>query len=113
MAGPRDVIDDFGTESPGRRGTRIRFGVLAFGVALAAITYLDRVCIAHADVTASIKGELHLSDRQMGFVFSAFTLAYALFEMPTGAWGDRIGTRRVLSRIVVWWSCFTIVTALA
>jgi MFS family permease len=49
----------------------------------------------------------------MGFVFSAFTLAYALFEIPTGAWGDRIGTRRVLTRIVAWWSTFTIATAAA
>jgi MFS family permease len=113
MAGLREGIDDIGAEQPGRRGTRTRFRVLAFAVALAAITYLDRVCIAHAEVTASIKSELHLSDRQMGFVYSAFTLAYALFEMPTGAWGDRIGTRRVLSRIVVWWSCFTIATAWA
>ena len=66
-------------------------------VALAAITYLDRVCIAHAAVTASIKNELGLTNRQMGLVFSAFTLAYALFEIPTGAWGDRVGTRRVLT----------------
>ena len=49
----------------------------------------------------------------MGFVFSAFTIAYALFEIPTGAWGDRIGTRRLLTRIVVWWSSFTIATAAA
>ena len=113
MAGPRDEVDGFGAGPPGRRGTRTRFRVLAFAVALAAITYLDRVCIAHAEVTAAIKRELNLSDVQMGFVFSAFTLAYALFEMPTGAWGDRIGTRRVLSRIVIWWSCFTIATASA
>jgi MFS family permease len=49
----------------------------------------------------------------MGFVFSAFTIAYALFEIPTGAWGDRIGPRRVLTRIVAWWSSFTIATAAA
>jgi MFS transporter, ACS family, glucarate transporter len=84
---------------------------LGLTVALAAITYLDRVCISHAEVSAAIKRELHLTDKQMGVVYSAFTLAYALFEMPTGAWGDRIGTRRVLMRIVVWWSCFTIATA--
>jgi MFS family permease len=93
--------------------TRVRYQVLAFTVALAAVTYLDRVCIAHADVTAAIKRELGLSDQQMSLVFSAFTLAYALFEMPTGAWGDRVGTRRVLTRIVVWWSSFTIATAAA
>jgi MFS transporter, ACS family, glucarate transporter len=98
---------------PPRGRTRVRHKVLAMTVALAAITYLDRVCIAHAGVTASIKRELGLSDRQMGLVFSAFTLAYALFEIPTGAWGDRVGTRRVLTRIVAWWSCFTIATAAA
>ena len=93
--------------------TRVRYRVLGLAVLLAAVTYLDRVCISHAGVTASIKAELGLSDKQMGLVYSAFTLAYALFEMPTGAWGDRVGTRRVLARIVVWWSSFTIATAAA
>lgn len=109
MPGPRDTLDAI----PKGRGSRVRYAVLAFTVALAAVTYLDRVCIAHADVTASIKRELDLSDKQMSLVYSAFTLAYALFEMPTGAWGDRIGPRRVLTRIVVWWSSFTIATAAA
>ena len=97
--------------SRGRRGSGVRFVVLGFAVTLAAVTYLDRVCIAHAGVTASIQAELGLSDKQMSLVYSAFTLAYALFEMPTGAWGDRVGPRRVLTRIVVWWSSFTIATA--
>ena len=57
--------------------------------------------------------DLGLSETQMANVFSAFTLAYALFEIPSGAWGDRIGARRLLTRIVVWWSCFTIATAAA
>ena len=92
-------------------GSRVRYRVLAFTVALAAITYLDRVCIAQT--AQDMMRDLGLSKEQMGFVFSAFTLAYALFEMPTGAWGDRIGTRRVLTRIVVWWSSFTIATAAA
>src|SRR5258705_1767968 len=91
--------------------TRVRYLVLAFGVALAAVTYLDRVCIS---VTARhIMRDLSLSELQMSFVFSAFTFAYAIFEIPTGYWGDRIGTRRVLTRIVVWWSSFTVLTAAA
>jgi len=78
---------------------------------LAAITYLDRICIS---ITAPMMmQELGISKSQMGWVFSAFTAAYALFEIPTGHWGDRIGTRRVLTRIVVWWSSFTIATAAA
>ncbi len=89
--------------------TRVRYKVLAFCVALAAVTYLDRVCIAI--LAPFIMEDLSLSKPQMGYVFSAFTLAYGIFEIPTGAWGDRIGTRKVLTRIVSWWSVFTILTA--
>lgn len=91
--------------------SQVRYQVLAFTVTLAAVTYLDRVCIAQT--AGDMKRDLGLSDVQMGYVFSAFTLAYALFEMPSGAWGDRVGTRRVLTRIVAWWSTFTIATAAA
>ncbi|HTM47797.1 MAG TPA: MFS transporter [Bryobacteraceae bacterium] len=99
------------TPTIGPAATRVRFLVLAFGVALAAVTYLDRVCIS---VTAKqIMRDLSLTELQMSFVFSAFTLAYAIFEIPTGYWGDRIGTRKVLTRIVVWWSSFTVLTSFA
>jgi ACS family glucarate transporter-like MFS transporter len=80
-------------------------------VVLAFLTYMDRVCIS---VTApAISHDLGLTTVQMGFVFSAFTAAYALFEIPTGWWADRIGSRRVLTRIVVWWSAFTGLTGVA
>jgi MFS transporter, ACS family, glucarate transporter len=101
--------------SPSRRAasgaTRTRYTVLAMTMALGAITYLDRVAIS---VTRpDIARDLQLSAIQMGYVFSAFYLAYALFEIPTGWWGDRVGTRSVLTRIVCWWSTFTVLTGLA
>jgi ACS family glucarate transporter-like MFS transporter len=89
--------------------TKVRWKVLAVTVALAFITYLDRVCIS--TTAPKIMHDLHLSTVQMSFVFSAFTTAYAIFEIPTGWWGDRVGTRRVLTRIVLWWSSFTALTA--
>jgi MFS transporter, ACS family, glucarate transporter len=89
--------------------TRIRYRVVAFTVALAAVTYLDRVCIAI--VAPNIMHDLRLTNIQMSYVFSAFTLAYALFEIPTAWWADRVGSRRVLTRIVLWWSTFTMATA--
>jgi len=92
-------------------GSSVRYRVLAFAVALAGITYLDRVCIAQT--AQDVMRDLDLSKEQMSFVFSSFILAYALFEIPTGAWGDRIGARLVLTRIVVWWSSFTVATAAA
>jgi MFS transporter, ACS family, glucarate transporter len=85
--------------------------VVAFAVALAAVTYLDRVCIGV--LAPSIMRDLGLTTIQMSYVFSAFTLAYAAFEIPTAAWADKIGSRAVLTRIVVWWSAFTLATAAA
>lgn len=88
--------------------TRVRHGVLAFTLVLTAIAYLDRVCIATA--APAMKADLGLSDVQMGYVFSAFTFAYALFEVPSGWLADRFGARWMLTRIVVWWSAMTAAT---
>jgi MFS family permease len=57
--------------------------------------------------------DLHLTFIQMSVVFSAFTLAYSLFEVPSGWLGDVKGPRRVLTRIVLWWSAFTMLTGAA
>jgi len=89
--------------------THVRYRVVAFTMTLAALTYLDRVCISI--VAPNIMRDLRLSRMEMSYVFSAFTLAYALFEIPTAWWADRIGSRRVLTRIVLWWSTFTMATA--
>jgi ACS family glucarate transporter-like MFS transporter len=91
--------------------TRTRFTLLRFTFALSIITYIDRVCISTA--APSIRSELGLTPSQMGWVFSAFTFAYAAFEVPTGWLGDIIGPRKVLTRIVLWWSAFTVASGAA
>lgn len=78
-------------------------------VMLAMITYLDRACIGA--MAHLIRADLQLTRDQMGYVFSAFSVAYAAFEIPTAWWADRHGARTVLARIVVWWSAFTMATA--
>ncbi len=88
-----------------------RHGVLGFLVSLSVITFLDRLAIAVAG--PRIQDELHIAPDQWGWVLGAFALAYGIFEMPSGAAGDRLGQRRVLTRIVVWWSVFTAATAAA
>jgi len=55
---------------------------------------------------------LHITPVGWGWVTGIFTLAYAAFEIPSGALGDRIGPRKVLTRIVLWWSAFTSLTGL-
>ena len=82
---------------PARSNARQRLAQYAFS--LAVITYLDRVCISAA--APAIMRDLNLTVLQMGIVFSAFTLAYSLFEVPSGWMADVRGSRRVLTRIVL------------
>jgi MFS transporter, ACS family, glucarate transporter len=85
-----------------------RYRVLFFLFSLLFITYLDRISIGL--VGKRIMSEFHLSNAQFGWVLSAFSLAYALFEIPSGIMGDRKGQKVVLTRIVLWWSLFTALT---
>jgi MFS family permease len=77
---------------------------------LAIITYLDRVAVSVAG--PRIQEDLNLSPEMWGWVVGIFTISYALFEIPTGRMGDRVGARRVLTRVVVWWSAFTAFTGM-
>ena len=96
---------------PALQPSRARHVAVGFTLLLAAIAYLDRICISTA--APAIGADLGLSDAEMGFVFSAFTLAYALFEVPSGWFADRFGARVTLTRIVIWWSAMTAATGLA
>jgi ACS family glucarate transporter-like MFS transporter len=93
------------------RATRTRYGVVLFSAVLAVLTYVDRICISKAE--PSISAEFKLTREQMGWVFAAFAWGYALFEVPGGWLGDRIGAKKVLARIVFWWSFFTAATGWA
>lgn len=96
---------DHSATATAARPTRVRYRVMAFLCALSFLTYFDRVCIVRAQ--GDIQRDLGLSDAQLGWVLGSFWLAYALFEIPVGWWGDRFGSRRTLSRIVLAWSLFT------
>lgn len=89
--------------------TRVRYGVLGFACSLSMITYLDRVCFGAAG--PHIIKELGLSSvADLGWAFTAFAFAYAVFEVPSGWLGDVFGPRNTLVRIVLWWSFFTAIT---
>ena len=89
---------------------RYRHRVSVLLILLFAITYIDRVCISVAG--PRIQEALHIDPLGWGWVTAMFTLSYGLFEIPTGALGDRIGPRRVLTRVVLWWSVFTSLTGM-
>src|SRR5687768_10182413 len=94
-----------------QRPTLVRYGVIAFCVVVAIITYADRIAISQA--APLLQKELGLSTAQMGYTYSAFFFAYALFEIPGGWLADRVGARKSLTRVVILWSIFTAATGWA
>jgi MFS family permease len=91
--------------------SRVRYSVVVLAVGLAVLSYMQRVAISEA--AGPISRDLHISKAGMGAIFGAFGLSYALFEVPMGLLGDRLGVRRVLTQIVLAWSCFTALTGAA
>jgi ACS family glucarate transporter-like MFS transporter len=77
---------------------------------VSAVAYLDRVNVSIAG--QALQKDHGLTDVQLGWVFSAFLIGYALFQVPGGWLADRFGPRLVISLGVVWWGLFTTLTAL-
>jgi len=91
--------------------SRTRYGMVLLAIGLAVLSYVQRVAISEA--AGPIAHDLHIPKQQMGLIFGAFGLSYALFEIPMGLLGDRLGVRRVLAQIVLAWSAFTALTGAA
>jgi ACS family glucarate transporter-like MFS transporter len=92
------------------RRSFVRWNILGLMVVVSMITYLDRLNIAIA--APQIMAEYHLTSTDMGRIFSAFILAYGLFQLPGGWLADRFGPRGVLSAALLWWSVFTALSAM-
>ena len=89
--------------------SKVRWFLVFWLFVLSAVSFLDRVNISVA--ASAIASEYHLSDVELGWVFSAFLWGYALFQTFGGWLADRLGPRRVLTAGVVWWGIFTALTA--
>jgi len=89
---------------------RLRWLLVFWMFAISATAYLDRVNISIAG--PFIQREFGLSNTQLGYVFSAFVLGYAIFQVPGGRLVDRYGPRRTLMLATIWWAIFTSMTAL-
>ena len=90
--------------------SNVRWFLVLWLFVLSAVSYLDRVNISIA--SGSIAEAYQLSDVQLGKVFSAMLVGYALFQTVGGRLADRYGPRRVLAGGVVWWGIFTALTTL-
>ena len=78
--------------------------------ALSLITYIDRAAISSAK--DAMAGEMALNDKQIGMVFGAFALGYALAQIPSGWLADRFGARALLAGVVLLWSALTALTGM-
>jgi MFS transporter, ACS family, glucarate transporter len=89
--------------------SRVRWFLIFWLFILSAVAYLDRVNLSIAG--AKLTEEFAITNVQLGLVFSAFLLGYALFQAPAGWLADRFGPRRVLTAGVVWWGVFSALMA--
>ena len=85
-----------------------RYQVLAILGIFSIITYLDRTAMGLTG--DAVTKDLNLTDTEFGWILFAFTVAYGLFDIPTGWLGDKYGPKNTLIRIVIVWSIFTILT---
>ena len=92
------------------RATRVRWMLVFWLFILSAVSYLDRVNISIAG--GALADSYHLSDVELGKVFSSMLAGYAIFQTAAGRLADRFGSRRVLTFGVIWWGIFTALTAL-
>src|SRR5262245_2089587 len=99
----RDLAADW--ESPPEPSSRVRYQVLAFACVLAVVTYIHRIGFTVG--APEIKRSLGLDDAQVGYLMSAFLVAYGCFQVPGGLLGDRLGGRHVLTILVLGWSLLT------
>lgn len=90
--------------------SHVRWFLVFWLFVLSAVAFLDRVNISIAG--SSIASDYHLTNVQLGWVFSSFLAGYALFQTLGGRLADRFGPRRVLAGGVVWWGVFTALTAM-
>jgi len=93
----------------GEKSNRVRWLLVFWLFVLSAVSFLDRVNISIAG--PSIANDFHLTDVQLGRVFSALLIGYTLFQTPGGWLADHLGPRRVLTAGVLWWGIFTALTA--
>lgn len=75
---------------------------------LSAVAYLDRTNISIAGI--QISREFSIDNSRLGWIFSAFLIGYAAFQIPAGLLAYRFGPRRLLTFAVLWWGVFTVLT---
>lgn len=87
----------------------MRYMLVVWLMVMGGIAFMDRTNISIAGI--ELGREYHIDNTHLGWVFSAFLVGYAVFQVPGGMLARRFGTRKILTLCVVWWGVFTALTA--
>lgn len=99
-----------GSAMVGKLRFPVRGVLVAWLFVLSAVAYMDRTNVAIAG--GPMRAELGLDNIQLGWIFSAFLVGYAAFQVAGGWLACRYGPRRTLAAGVVWWGLFSALTAM-
>ncbi len=91
---------------PAMRASKVRWTILALLFAASFVAYVLRTNMSVAG--DALMRDLAISPMQLGMMLAAFAWGYALFQLPGGAWSDRVGPRRALTVICVGWGVCTL-----
>jgi MFS transporter, ACS family, D-galactonate transporter len=91
--------------------SRFRWTIVIMAFLGTAINYIDRANLGVAMPTLS--KEFGITNESKGLILGAFFWTYALFQLPSGWFVDKVGPRVSYAVAVIWWSVFTAATAIA
>lgn len=94
-----------------KRPSTVRYRVLLWLALAAALSYLVRGAVSVAEST--VRAELDLTLAQSGWFMGSFFWSYALFQVPSGWWSQRYGSRRTLACFAILWSAAAVALGLA
>lgn len=96
-------------KAPAGRPTHVRYLILLLVFVITMVSYGDRATLS---ITGPVmKTEFGFDAAELGYIFSAFSWAYVLAQLPGGWLLDRFGARVVYAVGIFVWSVFTLLQA--
>jgi ACS family glucarate transporter-like MFS transporter len=97
--------------APEQKPTRIRYRIVLLLFIASCFSYGDRVMLSITGIAFS--KDLHLDALKLGYLFSGFSWAYVVGQLPAGGLLDRFGSKRVYGTSIVCWSLCAILAGFA
>jgi MFS transporter, ACS family, glucarate transporter len=99
------------TGVPEPKQTHVRYLIVLMLFAASAFSYGDRVVLSIAGIAFS--KDLHMDAVKMGYLFSGFSWAYVVGQLPAGGLLDRYGSKNVYGISILCWSVCALLVGFA